>query len=68
MISATEAKELFAQPAYTIEEIETQIRRKALEQDFTCFCRARISDEQLDQLRALGFSVESGTDTWIVRW
>ena len=68
MLTATEAKALFAQPPYTTEEIETQIRRKAMEQDFTAFDKKRISEEQLEQLRGLGFKVESGTDAWLVRW
>lgn len=68
MISATEAQKLFNMPPFTLEEVEQQIREKAVTQDYTCFEKSRITTEVFGELQEAGYMVQTGVNDFIVRW
>ena len=68
MISAIDARKLYQQPPFTLEEVEKQIQEKAVTGQYTCFEKTRLSEEIRTQLAEAGFAVQTGADSYIVRW
>lgn len=68
MISAKEARKLYQQPPFTINEVERQIAEKAVTGEYTCFEKARLTVEIRRQLTEAGFEVQTGSENFIVRW
>lgn len=68
MISAQQAKELYVQPPYSEEDIESQIRQRAAKQSYTCFAKNRISGELVDSLIQNGYIVKDQGDAFLVSW
>lgn len=70
LITAREARELYAEPPFTVAQIDEQIREKAKTEDYTGFDKKRLTEAMRARLRRLGFTVEeyAGMQYVIVRW
>lgn len=57
MIKAEEARQLYVEPPYTLDEVEDAIRSRAVAFDFDVFKASRVTQEILKHLTDAGYTV-----------